>query len=150
MRNMLGLKIDGYKVNIFLKIFCTKRYRSRAGFTFLEVMVAVSIIAIVLVSVYRMHAQTISLDSVSRFYITAPMLAQKIMAELETKKIDDLSDDSGDFGKEFLGYAWRLSVNDVESEALGEIAKDLRQIEVTISFNKDEDIYSLKSYKFFR
>ncbi len=144
------MKINGYKVNILFKIFCTKRYGSRAGFTFLEVMVAVSIIAIVLVSVYRMHAQTISMDSVSRFFITAPMLAQKIMAELETKKIDDLSDDSGDFGKEFLGYAWRLSVKDVESEALGEIAKDLRQIEVTISFNKDEDIYSLKSYKFFR
>ena len=144
------MKIDGYKVNIFLKIFCTKRYRSRAGFTFLEVMVAVSIIAIVLVSVYRMHAQTISLDSVSRFYTTAPMLAQKIMAELETREADDLSDDSGDFGKEFLGYAWRLSVKDVESEPLGDITKDLRQIDITVSLNEDEDVYTIRSYRFFR
>jgi len=144
------LKTDGHKVNIFLKTVCTKRYGSAAGFTFLEVMVAVSIIAIVLVSVYRMHAQTISLDAASRFYTTAPMLAQKIMAETEIKKIDDLRDDSGDFGKEFPNFSWRLLAKDVESEALGEIAKDLRQIEVTISFNKDEDIYSVKSYKFFR
>ncbi|MBW2564349.1 MAG: hypothetical protein JRE29_10035, partial [Deltaproteobacteria bacterium] len=84
-------------------------------------MVAISIIAIVLVSVYGMHAQTISMNFISRFQTTAPMLAKQVLAKIETKPIDDLVDDSGDFGKEFSDYKWQVSVKEVESEALGEV-----------------------------
>jgi len=137
-------------MNIFLKTVCTKTYRSNTGFTLLEIMVATSIIAIVLVSVYRMHAQTISMNFISRFQTTAPMLAKKVLTEIESKPVDDLIDDSGDFGKEFSGYKWQVSVKEVESEALGEVAKDLRQIEVIVSLNEDEDVYNIRLYKFFR
>ena len=78
------------------------------------------------------------------------MLAKKVLAEIETKPLDDLADDSGDFGKEFSGYKWQVSVKEVEFEALGEIAKDLKQIEVTVSLNEDEDVYNIRLYKFFR
>ncbi len=137
-------------MNIFLKAFCTKTYRSSTGFTLLEIMVAISIIAIVLVSIYKMHAQTISMNFISRFQTTAPLLAKKVLTEIETKPVDDLVDDSGDFGKEFAGYKWQVSVKEVESEALGEIAKDLKQIEVIVSLNEDEDVYNIRLYKFFR
>ena len=137
-------------MNNFLKIFCTKTYRSSNGFTLLEIMVAISIIATVLVTVYRMHAQTISMNFISRFQTTAPMLAKKVLTEIETKTVDDLVDDSGDFGKEFSDYKWQVSVKEVESDALGEIAKDLKQIEVTVSLNEDEDVYTIRSYRFFR
>ena len=137
-------------MNIYLKTCCTKTYRASTGFTLLEIMVATSIIAIVLVSVYGMHAQTISMNFISRFQTTAPLLAKKVLTEIETKPVDDLVDDSGDFGKEFSGYKWQVSVKEVESEALGEIAKDLRQIEVTVSLNEDEDVYNIRLYKFFR
>jgi len=136
-------------MNIYLKSFCTKTYRTGTGFTLLEIMVAISIIAIVLVSVYGMHSQTISMNYISRFQTTAPMLAKQVLTEIESKQIDDLVDDSGDFGKEFSGYKWKVSVKEVESEALGEIAKDLRQIEVTVSLNEDEDVYNIRLYKFF-
>ena len=137
-------------MNIFLKTVCTKTYRSSTGFTLLEIMVATSIIAIVLVSVYGMHAQTISMNFISRFQTTAPMLAKQVLTKIETKSIDDLVDDSGDFGKDFSDYKWQVSVKEVESEALGEVAKDLKQIEVTVSFNEDEDVYNIRLYKFFR
>jgi len=137
-------------MNIFLKTVYTKTYRSSTGFTLLEIMVSTSIIAIVLVSVYRMHAQTIRMNFISRFQTTAPMLAKKVLAEIETKPVDDLADDSGDFGKEFSGYKWQVAVKEVEFEALGEIAKDLKQIEVIVSLNEDEDVYSIRLYKFFR
>jgi len=137
-------------MNTFLKTVYTKTYRSSTGFTLLEIMVATSIIAIVLVSVYRMHAQTIRMNFISRFQTTAPMLAKKVLAEIETKPVDDLADDSGDFGKEFSGYKWQVAVKEVEFEALGEIAKDLKQIEVIVSLNEDEDVYSIRLYKFFR
>jgi len=135
---------------IYVKPFYTKPYRSSAGFTLLEIMVAISIIAIVLVTVYRMHAQTISMNYISRFYTVAPVLAKKILTQNETKTVDELADDSGDFGKEFSDYKWRVSVKEVESDALGEITKDLKQIEVTVSLNEDEDVYTLRSYRFFR
>ena len=137
-------------MTIFLKIFCTKTYRSSTGFTLLEIMFAISIIATVLVTVYRMHAQTISMNFISRFQTTAPMLAKKVLTEIESKTVDNLVDDSGDFSKEFSGYKWQVSVKEVESDALGEIAKDLKQIEVTVSLNEDEDVYTIRSYRFFR
>jgi len=137
-------------MNIFLKTVCTKTYRSSTGFTLLEIMVAISIIAIVLVSIYGMQTQTISMNFISRFQTTAPMLAKQVLTKIETKPIDDLVDDSGDFGKEFSDYKWQVSVKEVESEALGEVTKDLKQIEVTVSFNEDEDVYNIRLYKFFR
>jgi general secretion pathway protein I len=137
-------------MTIYVKPFYTKTYRSSTGFTLLEIMVAISIIAIVLVTVYRMHAQTISMNFISRFNTVAPVLAKKILTQNETKTLDELADDSGDFGKEFTDYKWQVSVKEVESEALGEIAKDLKQIEVTVSLNEDEDVYTLRSYRFFR
>ena len=113
-------------------------------------MVAVSIIAIVLVSVYKMQAQTISMDYSIRFYTTAPLLAQRKIAEFEIKPLNELADDSGDFGDSFPNYRWRVAVDDVESEALGQSADDLKKIDVTISLNNDEISYSLRTYRFFR
>ena len=120
-----------------------------SGFTLLEVMLALSIIALVLVSVYKMHAQTIAMNFTANFYTTAPLLAQGKIAELETKALDELADDSGRFGDEFPGYSWNVVIDDVESEALGSIAEDFKKIDITVSFNDDEFTYSLRTYRFF-
>jgi len=120
------------------------------GFTLLEIMVALSILAIVLVSVYRMHAQTVSMNNEVRFYATAPMLAQLKMAEVESENPENMGDDSGDFGDEFPNYRWNIIIDDVESTALGNIAKDLKKIDLLISFNNNEFTYSLRNYKFLK
>ena len=126
----------------------TRNLQSDFGFTLLEIMVAISIIGIVLVSVYKMHAQTISMNYEARFYATAPLLAQLKMAELETKLLEEQTNDSGDFGDEFPGYRWNVVIDDVESEALGNTAEDLKEINVFVSFNNDEFTYSLRTYIF--
>jgi general secretion pathway protein I len=120
------------------------------GFTLIEVMAAISIIAIVLVSVYKLHAQTISMNNEVRFYATAPMLAQKKIAEIESKSRKDLSNDSGDFGDEFPDYKWNVAIDDVTSKALGNVADDLKRIDITVSFNNDEYTYDLRAYKLFQ
>ena len=122
----------------------------KKGFTLLEVMVALSIIAIVLVSVYRMQAQTVSMNNEVRFYVTAPMLAQIKMAEIESESLEDIGDDSGDYGDEFPDYRWNIVIDDVESTALGNIAKNLKKIDLLISFNNDEFTYNLRAYKYFK
>ncbi len=126
----------------------TRNLTFKTGFTLLEIMVAVSIIAIVLVSVYRMHAQTISMNYRARFYTTAPILAKMKMAEIGSKDLKEMADDSGDFGDEFPNYNWNIAIDDVESKALGNIAEDLKKIEIKVSFNNDEFAYNLRAYKF--
>jgi general secretion pathway protein I len=122
--------------------------QSKAGFTLLEIMAAISIIAIVLVTVYRLHAQTLSMNYSARFYTTAPMLAQKKMVEIESEGREEMSDDSGDFGDEFPGYRWQVAVEDVESKALGNVAENLKKIDILITLNNDEFTYRVRTYKF--
>ena len=120
------------------------------GFTLLEIMVAVSIIAIVLVSVYKLHAQTISMNYITRFYATAPLLAQSKMAELEITPLDELAEGAEDFDGDFPNYRWNVAVNDVESQALGQSAANLKKIDVTIAVvNNDELTYSLRTYRLY-
>ena len=126
----------------------TQNPQSKAGFTLLEIMVAISIMAIVLVTVYRMHAQTLSMAYSARFYTTAPLLAQEKMVEIESKGQQDMTDDSGDFGDEFPGYRWQVAVDDVESKALGGVAENLKKIDILVTLNNDEFTYSVRTYKF--
>jgi len=121
-----------------------------SGFTLLEVMVAMAIMAIVLVSVYRMHSQTLTMNAAARFYTQAPMLAQSKLAQLEGDSSEIVAGDSGDFGDKFPGYTWSLSTDEVSSEALGEIGADLKRIDIKVSFNSDEYVYDVRTYRFIR
>lgn len=121
-----------------------------SGFTLLEVMVALAIMAIVLVSVYRMHSQTLAMNAAARFYTQAPLLAQSKLAELESNSATLFAGDSGDFGEDFPGYSWTVATEDLSSEALGEIGKDLKRIDVTVLFNNKEYVYNFRTYRFIR
>ena len=120
------------------------------GFTLLEVMVSVAIISIVLVSVYRLHSQSLTMNTEARFYTQAPMLAQAKLAEMEAGKDGELTGGSGDFGENFPGYRWNVSVEDVDIEALGEISQDLKKIDVTVALNENEFVYNLRTYRLLR
>ena len=119
------------------------------GFTLLEIMVAISILVLVLVTVFKMHIQTLTMHNAARFQTAAPLLAQKKITEIETETIDALVPGSGDFGDRFPGYTWKVSIDDVQSEILGTVADNLKLIGVTVAFNTDGLIYHLESYKLF-
>ena len=121
------------------------------GFTLLEVMMAVAIIAIALMAVLGSQSQGLSLAGESRFNRTASLLAQGKMAEIETVwDQKDLNSDSGDFGDEFPGYAWRLSVNDVSFEGVEKFSDRLKQIDLKVSWGSDDLYqYNLRLYRFF-
>ena len=122
--------------------------QSAPGFTLLEVMVAMAIMAIVLVSVNRMHSQTLTMNAAARFYTQAPMLAQSKLAQLVADSSGIIAGDSGDFGDKFPGYTWSIATDEVTSEALGEIAADLKRIDMTVSLNRDEYAYTVRTYRF--
>ena len=140
MRNTSDLKSESISPQRHIYI------RSCRGFTLLEIMVAVAIMAIVLVSVYKLHAQTISMNGIARFYTTAPLLAQRTVAEIGAFPDIRRPAADGDFGDEFPGYSRRVSIDDVSTEIFGRAAEDLKKIEVTISFNQNEFVYTLRTY----
>jgi general secretion pathway protein I len=120
------------------------------GFTLLEVMIALAVMSIVLVSVYRMHSQSLTMNTAARFYTVAPLLAQNKMAELEALSSEGFPDDSGDFGEQYPGYSWQTSISEVSSEVLGEVANDLKRIDLTVSYNNNQFSHSLRTYRFQR
>lgn len=118
------------------------------GFTLLEVMVALSMIAVVLTALFRMQSQSVLMTNRAKFYTIAPLLAEEKMADIDTGKASDRNmEGAGDFGSEFPGYTWRYTIAAVTSETLGEVAKRIKRIDVTITFNEEEN-YSLRSYRF--
>jgi general secretion pathway protein I len=116
------------------------------AFTFLEVMIALSIIAIVLVSVYRLQSQTILMSLRSRFDTIAPLLAQQKLSEIEMDPHGAKSD-AGSFEDSFPGYQWRVSVADTKSEMLGTFSENMKQIDVEITFQEGENVYNLRAYR---
>jgi general secretion pathway protein I len=119
-----------------------------AGFTLLEILVAMSIVTFALIAIFRLYSQTISMNYLLSFNTTAPFLAQKKMAELTSMPGEDLGDNSGDFEEAFPGYTWAVAVEDVVSESLE--TEDLKKIDVRVSMNGDEHVYYLRRYRFLR
>ena len=77
-------------------------------------------------------------------------IAQGKMAELQALSDSVFAENSGDFGEQYAGYRWKTSVADVSSEVLGEVAQDLKRIDVTVSTDNDQFSYSLRTYRFNR
>ncbi|MFZ0241716.1 MAG: prepilin-type N-terminal cleavage/methylation domain-containing protein [Desulfobacterales bacterium] len=125
------------------------------GFTLIEMMVAVSIIAIVLTAVYRLHSQTLMMTIGARFYTVAPLLAQNKLAEIELSTARELTQGTGDFGKDFPDYTWEVTIEDVTSDQLKNgadqlkaVVEKLKRIDIKVFYNQDEMTYTLRTYRF--
>lgn len=116
------------------------------GFTLLEVIVALSIMAIVLVAVYGMQSQTIRMTAAEKFYACAPFMAQSKTAQIMAAGQENTKGDTGDFENDFPGYTWEISMEDTESEELETETGALKKIDVTVLFNSGEFKYVLRSY----
>ncbi len=120
------------------------------GFTLLEVMIAVAVLAIALVAVLGLQSRTLTLAAESRFHTTAALLAQGKMAEMAVADLKALSSDSGDFGDEFSGYAWRLSVQNADLPGLEKVKGRLKCIDLEVTCGEGDIYrYDLRLYRFF-
>lgn len=119
------------------------RNRNTWGFTLLEVMLAVAILAIALVTVFYSQSQSVSMANKSRFATTAALLAQSRIAEIEAMASEDVSFGSGDFGDDFPDYSWQVDVAETQIEYL-------EKVEVTVINRKmkSDNSYRLVLYRF--
>lgn len=102
------------------------------GFTLLEVMIAVGLIAIALTALLGNQSQSVSLANEAKFNTSAAFLAQSKLAEIEAIPAGDLNDDNGDFGDEFPGFRWAVTVNDVKLAEAEEVADYLQQVDLAL------------------
>ncbi len=117
-----------------------------AGFTLLEVMVALAIIAIVLVSVLRMQGQTISMHEAFRFYTIAPELAMSKMADIRLDPDAAELAASGDFGEEFSGYKWKVATEELNLLTDEDREMTLQRVDVTVTYMEDAYAYTVREY----
>lgn len=123
--------------------------KTDAGFTFLEVMVAFSIISLVLVGIFQLQTQNIALGAHTRFNAMAPMLAKQKAAEILSDPENFLISGSGDFGENVQGYLWRTEIADIGTDYLGEVATRIKKIDIYIESIDQSSQYSLRTYYFF-
>jgi general secretion pathway protein I len=85
------------------------------GFTLLEVLVAVAIMAIALVGILKANYESLTVLAELRARTTAVLLAANKLAEVEAAGAGRWSQFQGDFGEDHAGFTWR-----VESEPTAE------------------------------
>ena len=119
--------------------------RDRKGFTLLEVMIAMAILAISLVAVFRSQSQSVSMAGEARFLTTASLLAQGKMAEMEGMRPQELTNGNGGFGDDFSDYVWLVEVKDTAFQYLKKI-----DVIVTNSKMVTNNAYHLELYRFIR
>ena len=123
----------------------TENRRSH-GFTLLEILVAMSIISIALIAVFRLYAQTISMNHQLAFNTQAPFLAQQKINQLMTMPAEEMGDETGDFGDDFPGYSWVVTIEDMALDSLE--SQILKQINIQVSMPDSGQTYNLRSYRF--
>jgi general secretion pathway protein I len=122
--------------------------RRSKGFTLLEVLVALAILAIALISIFKLQGQTFRMSAKARFLTVAPHLAQAKLAEIETQDFDDIRDGSGAFSGDRSDYDWTVAVEEVPTDLITDKNYHLVRINVTIS-QTDGDSYQLRTYRFY-
>ena len=90
----------------------------RRGFTLLEVMIAMALLALVLVTVFSHQAVSIDLGNEARVITRASFLAQEKMAELIAGAVQEIGSAEGDVEDGGVALHWRTEVEESAREGL--------------------------------
>ena len=118
------------------------------GFTLLEVMVSLSIIAIAFTAMLSSQAHNIELAAEAKFQTNAPLLAQEVISRLQAAGGSSAGPDHGDWGNDFAGYHWQRQ-SPSSPRGLDPELHDLLPIEVTVSWqDQARYTYQQRAYLF--
>ena len=109
----------------------TQRTTAASGFSLLEMMIAISLLAVSLLAIINATSNAITAENHAKLMTTATFLARQRLVELEERYLEKGPTDSevegeksGDFDDDgFKRFKWETKV--VKSEHLGEIMETL-------------------------
>jgi len=123
-------------------------YTHAPGFTLLEVLVAVAIVAIALVTFMGLHLRSLDATIRAQDLTTAVLLAQGKMATMG--EFPDTGEEQGKFeGPELERFQWATAVTERMLDALeGGQTVTVRRLEVTVFWADGQQIhhYTLEAY----
>jgi general secretion pathway protein I len=102
------------------------------GFTLLEVVICLGLIALVLVAVFHLQAQNLDLQSEAQFVTTATFLLQERFSHIRSLANVEEGTQSGNFGEDYPDYTYSQEVSgvfDIES---------LYKVRVTVSLEREK------------
>ena len=94
--------------------------RGRRGFTLLEVMVALAVVAFAFVGLLTLHGRNIQLVDRANHYSRAVLLAREMMAQLQFEDGATIDSSSGTF-ESYPEYRWERIVDETNFESVKRI-----------------------------
>ncbi len=147
-----GFRISDFGLNEKAKIRNPQSaVRDEAGFTLLEVMVAVAILALVLVSLLGLKNRSTKDVMLSEHITTATLLAKRLMTEtLVTAGTGALvqKEDEGAFEEaEFKDYTWKKTISPMQLEGAGGVK--IMEVRVAVLWKEGtrQETVELESYE---
>src|SRR5512139_4296244 len=114
------------------RISPTRVHTRAAGFTLLEVMVALAIIAFAVVGLLGLHARSIQIVARDQNLTRATLLARELVSQIQfqvmTNGLQDLGDSQGTF-EGYPGYRW-------ERQVLPTGLDEMREVVVRVIFDE--------------
>ena len=107
------------------------------GFTLIEIMIALSIAAITITTLYKLHIQNLYTGSYQAFYSVAPLLAQKKIIEVGGNQ----GNSTGNFEGEFSNYSYKIVTEKI-------ISDDQSKLRVDITISNQNQTFTLRRYIF--
>ena len=95
--------------------------KGERGFTLLEVMISLVIIATAFIVLLHSRNQSILMGDYARHMTEATLLSSQKMAEIEQEDFPDTGEEEGEFGEEHPGYRWRSEVVETPLETIREV-----------------------------
>lgn len=102
------------------------------GFTLLEIIICLGLIALVLVAVFHLQAQNLDLQSEAQFMTTATCLLQERLSQIQAQEKIEEGTNSGDFGKDYPDYAYKQEVSEVPD------TETLYKVRVAVILERDK------------
>jgi len=102
------------------------------GFTLLEIVICLGLIALVLVAVFHLQAQNLDLQSEAQFMTTATCLLQERLSQIQAQEKIEEGTNSGDFGKDYPDYTYTQEVSEVPD------TETLYKVRVAVILERDK------------
>ena len=122
----------------------SNRGSQNSGFTLLEIVIALGLIATALMAVFRLQAQNLDLQSEAKFITIANQLAQDRVARIQASDTLSEGTTSGDFGEHYPEYSYREEISEMPD------MEELYKIRLSVFLEREVVVkdLSLETYLF--